>query len=706
MAKTVMAGTLGGVDRSPAPESAVVLKEEPRGEAEEPQQTSAIVLPIPNEMWMKVVDDLTFFIEDELTLAQQERGPMMDRMARWRTAYIAPMAENPKNFPIHNASDITIPLIKEHVHTLVAQIVQSTTTARPWWVLKDMAKEWEPFVDDIEIFLDLAATRDLKLHRSVIDWIIEAGILGTSIMEVAHEVDERRIYQYTSDGKKIYPKTIIFHDGPRTNHVPIASFWIRMHERDLNKARWFAKRLLLSEMDLKEKVAIGKFIETGVEEMLAFYDDPNVEEDKPREAENKALEQKSVRPSKFEIFEIYVSFDVDDDGRYEELRLYYHRDSRKFIGRQFLPNWNGKRGFVKLGYFPRTDRFYDEGIAEMLEQIQLAVSAIVNRRADNSTLANLKMILKRKIVKSLQPGDPLYAGKQIEVGDIWNDMREFSLSEIYPSTISEEQILRQVADRLSGLNEASMGAAMPVSRTTASAQLALLQEQRNRIGLTVGNVRDSLNEVGSLTTDLYSQFGTNGKALAWMGERGRLVEVIFRLPRRATEIGLALRVSTPTSSDNRQVKRENAIGMFNLLVQLYEKLLPLASGLAPDAVGEVARSLVKSARHYMQDVLESFEQSDPETVLEGLATLERLLPAPEDLGGLETFNRTAQTTEILDSISRVEGILREAEAARDGNNRVRPGDERPRRTTPPERNGRGSDAGNFLGGESLFRSRG
>jgi hypothetical protein len=692
-----------GALSSEPPQSAERLREEPKSEGEESRQWPRFALPIPSSFWNAIEEDLRLFLFEELSVCEAERGRLISNFARWMEAYLAPMAEGPKNFPIHNSSNITLALIKEHVHTIGAQLVQSTMTARPWWVFKDLAKEWEQFIDEIEFFMDIAGERDLHLEKRGVEWILESAILGTSIMEVPYEVDSRNVYRTTADGRGVYPKEVIFHDGPICKHVPLATFWIRLHERDIQKARWCAKRFLYSEVELREKETQGKFF--GVDKLLDFYQDPTALDDKVTQKADEILNQKPIRPDRFEIFEIYCSFDVDSDKRFEELHLFFHRDSGVFIGRNFLPYWNGKRPFVKLGYFPRADRFYDEGLAELLEQLQVAVSAIVNRRADNATLANLKMIIKRKIMKNLQPGDPLYSGKIIEANDIWNDVREFSMSEIYPSTINEEQLLRSTAERLSGVNEAAMGAAMPVTRTTAAAQLALLQEQRNRMGLTVSNIRQGFKEIGGLAMDHYFQFGTMGKAVAWMGDRGRVVEAIFNLPARVKQLVQAISMTSPTSLQNRQVKRENAIGMFNLIVQLYEKLLPLAQVMAPEHLGEIVRGMVSSARRFMEDVLETFEVNDPEEILEGIAVFERLLPTPENLGGMDAFAQRAETDQIIASISRVETLLREAERGQNGNNGISPGDQRPRRTAPPEGTSGGSLPGSLFGGESNFNRR-
>jgi hypothetical protein len=335
----------------------------------------------------------------------------------------------------------------------------------------------------------------------------------------------------------------------------------------------------------------------------------------------------------------------------------------------------------------------------MLEDIQDEISDKHNKRSDNAAMANLKMLLKRKMVKGIMPGDPLYTGKVIEVNDIWNDVREFQMAEIYPSTINEEQISRQYADRLAGYSEAVSGSAMPVTRTTASAQLALLQEQAKRIDLSVRNVRRGMNEIGWHATHIYFQFGTNGKAIAWLGRKsGLAVEGVFKLPRRVHELGLALTVSTPTSLQNRQVKRENSIALFNLLSQMYERMLPFVQHLAPERMGEVAKAMAQGASRFLEDVLETFEVTDPDDLLAGLTVLEKVLPTPEDLGGLESYRRGAESVEIVDQLRRMEDLLGEANDSRTRGDGVPSSSRYGRRVAPPQGIRGGANSGFPTGG--------
>jgi hypothetical protein len=194
--------------------------------------------------------------------------------------------------------------------------------------------------------------------------------------------------------------------------------------------------------------------------------------------------------------------------------------------------------------------------------------------------------------------------------------------------------------------------------------------------LSITDIRDVQTELGIITMELYFQFGTAGKGVAWLGEKGKIVDAVFKLPRRVMEIGLAIRAAAPTSQQNKEAKKQNSIALFNLMVQLYERLLPLIGQIAPEAMPIVAGALVTSARKYMHSTLAAFDEPDPDEVLAGLAVLERILPAAEDLGGMEAFERRAETSKILDQLGGLEDLLRQAEANASGLDRL-----------PPERNG-------------------
>lgn len=646
-----------------------------------PIQTERIVRQIPDEMWAEVEQDISIYLQDELTDARSERSEFIDKIARWKDVYRAPPADAPKHFPIWNASNITVPVVKESVNTIAAQIAQSVLVARPRWVLSGLAEEWRPFIDPVEDFLDIASDRDMNLGQRAVPWIVETCKLGTGIMDTGWKFRKVNNYRYTPDGKKVYPKDLVLADGPCPEQVAIQDFWIRFDQTDIHDARWAGRRLWMSEKDLRDALARKEMF--GLQRVSG---QTRMVRDFPTRVDQEIEKTRPVSSDLFEVFKVFVYWDIDGDGVDEELLLHYSLDARQFLSKRFTPFWHGRRPFSIIRYFPVEHRFYGMGLCEMLEEIQQAISDDFNKRADNQTLANASMIIKRKMAKGLMPGDPLYASKVIETADIWNDYREFRISEPYPSTVQEISILRKMGDDLSGISDAQRGSALPVTRTTAAAQLSLLQEQATRISLTVQDMRAGLDDIGWLGTNLYYQFGTGGRALEWMGERGRVVEALFRLPRRVAEVGQALSANTPTSAVNRQVKRENAIALFNLMTQLYQQLLPLVGQMAPQAAPEIVEALVRSSKRFMEDVLGTFDVTDPEEVLAGLTTLERLLPAPEDLGGL---GRMQDSQRLIDQMQRIEALYDEARQIREEGR-----DPSRRRTASPNRINRPTIGGN------------
>lgn len=648
---------------APTKSQAKVLTKRPSDDQDTTHQNFRDNKHIPSSLWKAEGGREAFiaFIHEELQEAEGERSAFINKLARWKLAYKAPLAQQPKNFPIHNASNIIQSVIKEAVNTIVASLIQATMTARPWWILKSIAREWEPLTDELEVFLDTAADRDLKLSDAMIDHITELAKLGTSIISEEWDVDERKIYQYSADGGSIFPRIVVDRDGPLTKNIPLEKYWIRFTERDIQKARWCSVELQMTKQEILSKHKQGKFHTIG---FALKEDEDKLRADPVKDIQDKIEMTRPTHKKRFTIHRMYVSYDLDGDDKYEEMLVYYHRDSGTLMGEFFNPYWHGQKPFKKTGYFPVEDRFYDEGLCEMLEGLQMAISETANRRADNESLANLKMFIKRRMSRGFNPGDPLYPGKVIEVSDINNDIREFQMSEIYPSTVTAEELLQTRANRISGLSEANLGSATPVSRTTAAAQLALLQEAAKRIDLTVRNIRGTFNWIGNITLQLYFQYGTQKKGLAWMGERGRVVDAAFNLPKLVSEIGLSVIAQTPTSLINKQVQRENKLSIFQLMLEAHANILPLAQQFAPDALPEVARGLVSGTRKFLTDALETFDETDPESILASLTVLEKALPQLPDLGGVAAFERGSETDQILANLARVEAISREVVADR------------------------------------------
>lgn len=679
--------------------SSAISEEVEIGEAGEAPDLRQMQVPSPGEVPEDLLDrdELASWVMKVLRDARNERRDFVSNIEDWKEAYDAPKAEGTKNWPIRDAANLKVPVIKEVVNTLSSTLLQTILEPEPTWVMQDIAEEWTPFKQDLERFMDVAARRQLDFDDRVEDFILEGTKLGTSIIEVGHEVNPKKQYIYDEDGRTARPEEKFTEQGPVLWNVPLQDFFIPFHAQSIEDAKWCGKRMRYSPDQLKDRVASGKFREEVVKEMFQW--EPDQEEDDVTEREEELQDMEPVERKNFQVFELWFSWNLDDgDDRETELLAYWSPLIRRFLAVRFNPFWHGKRPFVSFRYFPKEHRFYGQGICEQLEDLQEEITTIHNQRLDNAKMANVRMVVVEKMRANLKPGDPMYTGKIIEADDT-DAIEPFQLSEIYPSTIENERIARGYVERVSGVDESQSVGGKPVTRTTASAQQMLLQEGKRRLDQTIRKLRKGVSRTGQLSLSIYFQFGAGDKPLVWLGKRGRIVQSLFRLPRKASEGGIGVTASAPTSRMNKETQRQNSLALFNLMVQLYEKFLQLAGQVAPQSVPVVSGALVSSAKKFMFDVLQQFDVTDPEDVLAGLTVLERVLPAPEDLGGMEAFERGEREAEFLTELEELESVLRASGRAEDGGGGASPGRQDFRRVLREEGFSRGDSQRNRADGQ-------
>jgi hypothetical protein len=162
-------------DSIPESAQAELLDEAPEEDILQPGNMTADLMEIPDSLLdEEALSRLSAFIDQELNLARSERSQLIDEdLPRWQEMYKSPQPNEPKNFPIRNASNLQVPVILEVVNTIVAQLVQTTRAADLEWILEDLAAEWTPFKNILEKFLYLAAERDLRWEAREIAAVLE-----------------------------------------------------------------------------------------------------------------------------------------------------------------------------------------------------------------------------------------------------------------------------------------------------------------------------------------------------------------------------------------------------------------------------------------------------------------------------------------------------------------------------------------------------
>lgn len=575
------------------------------------------------------------YLERELNLCESERLPYLKKLARLKFKYRTEFPDQPKNWPIANSSQITIPIIKTAVDTINARLFQTLVAADP---LVRVKTDDEQFVDDAfayEKFLKTYGEQKLDLEGLLEPWATEVTMLGTGVLETTNWREQKSLGSWDVATSKFVKKTVVCHNGPQVFHFPIEDFWCRVSYQDPDKAPWCGKELRPSWSQVKsmafsgmlnpDKInAISKYTDTSDNSSLVAQVDQRIENSKP-----------TNDSSKYTIHELCVRWDVDGDGLEEELIIYFHRSSRTILRIKFNEFYGGSRPWTITQFKKIPHRLYGEGIAETLEHLQEEISTIHNQRIDNATIANLRIILVAKALQGLKPGDRLWSGKIVKVTDVARDVGTLQLGEVYPSTVNNENIAQSYVREVSGASEAAMGQAQPVSRTTATAQMALLEELNRRFDKPLRNMRRALRDVHGKLTDLFLEQGTGGLAEDWLGsEQGRRLEAFLALPPEMINKKVKLSITATKSSNNREVDFQTQIAVMQLVIQNGQQLLSMVQNLAPQATAVVAHELVQTIRPIFHKVMQYAEAGDPDAAVAVLDVVERILPAPEDMGGM------------------------------------------------------------------------
>ena len=589
----------------------------------------------PPEIDMKQedLDRFVTYMVSELSVAESERWDHMRKLARLRVKYRTEYPEYPKDWPIANASQITVPIIKTAVNTTTARVYQTIVAADPIASVRTHRNnEFQDEAFDLEEFLDLYSKEALDFHNVADTWATETVMLGTGILETTEKFEKRKYVKYDTLTKGYREELKTTFNGPVIYCVPVEDFWMRIVYQDANKAPWCGKEVRWTWSQIKDRALDGTIDPEQIDKIWKMPQQP-ADVGQVTKADEKIEQSAPFDRDEYRLFEVFVRWDVDGDGIEEDIFGYFHLESRTFLRKRYNTFPLCLRPYQVTQFSRIPHRMYGEGLAEMLEGLQDEISTSHNQRIDNATIANLKIILVSKLIKGLAPGDRLWSGKIVRVSDVDKDVGTLQLGEIYPNTVTSENIARGYAQELSGVGEVATGMAQPVSRTTASAQLALLEELNRRFDKAMLGFRRSIAGSFKMVTALFIARGTDGRAETWLGaKRGQRLEQFLSQDYEYVMERLAIQVMATRSTVNREVEFQSSIAVMNLIIQQGQQAMNLAQMFKPELAGVVAYELVQAIRPVFKKVMQYATASNVDEAMGVLNVLERILPSPESLG--------------------------------------------------------------------------
>jgi hypothetical protein len=537
-------------------------------EKQKPFYTEAV---LKDEDQRKEVIDL---ITSEIETAKSEREPFLKKVDKWRRQREGRPEEEVKNFPWKKASNVCIPLAKTNTNGIAASMKAAFDQKRPFFHVEGNNESNIPAAEALKKYLNLIVESKFHLNlRSVLgEMLFDLVSFGTQFVSVPWIEDVMQFKRKGATGG-LETVSVTRRKGPGVVPIMIEDFYCRQHVTDLQTAEWLAIRHNLTWHELKQREAQGIF--EGIDRIK---DDYRSKQDDNREDE--AVRQ-GFDPSDaklYEIFEVYVFTDIDDDGVAEDIKLWIELESRTILREEV--NDLGVRSVVRITYIPYPNRLYGEGVGQMTEHLQDAMDALFNMAVNSTHVSSLQMFATRR-GSNIGPEEEFRPLKQFEM----DNPREDIFPLVFPNTampnMSMMGFVKQFADEVGGAGNSFMGQpdAYAKTRATASGTMFLAQQKSRLFNSAVANVEEGFSQVGALV--VFQSIRNKGRVdTSLLGpEQEELLRQIFNLKVEDIHLNFAFSISSTKVEQTEEARRQAILTLSQLYNMYGQQTLTLLTSM-------------------------------------------------------------------------------------------------------------------------------
>ena len=434
-------------------------------------------------------------------------------------------------------SNLHLPLTMMQCKALHARLYFAVFGLRPPYVIEPVEDLDEQRIRRIDRLMKWAIFKYVNEYKgirsTVDDWLWDAVTNGWGVLEREWMIKERNAIVLKEDTKKQIRETLIsisgeplpskqkkrfkevaefieFFNGPVINTIPPEAIYFPARfqdSTDLNQPdtviiqKWFTRSELeiLSEKGFFEKKAVKKMIDEKHAKALKEQSSMGKTQIERKQDILQGFQtvDAKAQDEKFEVFKAYARYDFDEDNKDEELITYFSEDAKVDLRWTYLDRITktGKRPLHKFDLIRRPRRAGALGLAELLYPINTEVDAFHNQRVDFGTFANVPFFVYRAASGLKAETIVLRPGRGIPVDDVNNDIRFPQRPNATNWGMSEESNLFLMAERLTSINDLSLGRTIePVGPTRAASGVAQILGEA---GINIGVIIERMNEAYS-----------------------------------------------------------------------------------------------------------------------------------------------------------------------------------------------------------------
>lgn len=526
----------------------------------------------------------------------QRESVLMPHLQECWEIYDAEPQYASKNTPWPNASNLCVALAATYVDQFTAKHVNALRSPVPFLNLESYLPENADAVRYLSDYIDWAEKSLWKGQQLVEDFERERCKIGTAVGYVGYlDIPYVQRRDITSE-----PEITGRIKHPNPFWVPREDFVITPGYDDYDKAPLVGHRSWISKASLQR---------------LAFEQQIDIDFDKvkpTRRDHDESYTTLDEEVSPYEIYTLFFSYDLDEDGYPEEYAALWHQDSHTILHYDVNKRAFGKRPYFCAPFIRKEGEFDGLGICEQTKQYQAEVTTMHNQRIDNATIAN-NVMLKGRPSNYITERTRWYPGKIWLVNDI-NDLAPLDLPRSYRSTMDEESMTIGLAERRIGISDATLGRESTLTnRAAATTMLALMEQGAQRDDLSVTLARNAFQRYGELLLESLQLYGlpdaessTSPEAILGPEKGIQVRQLVEQQDSLLGVVGVTIQVGTKAL--NKEMKRQANQQLYGMImnhaVEATKMMQVIMDPKAPPPVKQFFISVIQASEKVLRRMVE------------------------------------------------------------------------------------------------------
>lgn len=562
------------------------------------------------------VSELMAYLVEEHTKALAAYSDYYDELKTLRRAISARPATRIKTFPWPGASNIVIPLIRIAGDAVKARIVNTLLAPKPFWTCNHTSDTFAPFAKPAQNLLDWAARFDMQLPEAIDGIADQVVYLGKCPVKVSWKNVVKKERRYSRKTRNVEYVTRVVCDSPKIEPILLEDWLEPWGPEPSTQKPWNSHRVFLRLGDLTERLK-NKLVYSSIDKIKdALLTQLPMDKADASEEKKLAWAMTEIIP----LWETHVCFDVDSDGYREELIVLWSLEHQVPLSVKYNFFFHANRPTEMFFYLRHGDsQSSGDGIAQLLYPLQEGLSTFINQRTDNITIANMKFFKARK--NAVKKGESIWPGKVVFMENPGEDMVTESLGTVSPESFQHESILRDYAERLSGIADPQLGREFDNPRVAATTTLSILQEGNRRFDMIVRFLREGFGRIGLRILQLYQQFEPRVPLEEILSEEDvPYARMLMDMSADEIEKSVIVQVNTSTAAINKETERQGMLSLFNLIRQFYADILNVTQSLImnpqiPEEICEMVYDMARSSYNTIKEIVQSYDIADVGTFI-------------------------------------------------------------------------------------------